>query len=98
MRLVDREDFSVDLEYNDTFAILHLPEVPKFTKSVFQRMQMYMEDLNELFETMGYPNIFVAVSHDTATEKLIKKLGFTYLGNQDGMDVYVYQEFKEMAA
>ena len=98
MRLVDREDFSVDLEYNEYFAILHLPEVPKFTKTVFLRMEAYMEELNKLFATMGYPNIFVAVSHDTATEKLVKKLGFVYLGSQDGMDVYVYKEFKEMAA
>jgi len=99
MRLVDTEDFSVDLEYNENYAILHLPEVPRFTKTVLHRMQMTMEDLNELFTTMGYPNIFVAISpNDPATEKLVMKLGFVHLADNLGMKVYVYNEFTEMAA
>ena len=84
-------DFTVDLEYNETFAILHLPTVKKFTKETYILMQVRIQEFFEFITTIGYQNLFVA-TNDKLAEKLAKKLGFTYLGSQDGLNVYVYGE------
>jgi hypothetical protein len=91
MTIYECDDFVVDLEYNETFAIIHLPTVQKFTKDTYILMQVRMQEFFEFVTTIGYQNLFVALN-DKITEKLAKKLGFAYLGTQDGLNVYVYGE------
>jgi hypothetical protein len=91
MRVYDFKEFSVDLEYNETYVAIHLPEVPSFTKSTYKKMQVYIEQLSEFLNTVGYQNLF-AVANDITTEKLMEKLGFLFLGQHNEMRVYVYKE------
>lgn len=91
MTVYECEDFTVDLEYNEVFAIIHLPNVKKFTKETYLLMQVRMQEFFEFVTTIGYQNLFVALN-DKLAEKLAKKLGFAYLGEQDGLKVYVYGE------
>lgn len=96
MRIFDFEDFAVDLEYNSVFVIAHLPRVENFTKTLLQKLLRYTEQLYDFITVQGYENLFAAVPEDSKENKLLDKLGFVYLGNQDNLNVYVYKEFKDI--
>ena len=91
--LTEKEFFSVRLEYNEEFAIMHLPRVDKMTKEVFLDMKFYLEDLWKFFKAVGYKALHLAIDpNNTKIKKLVDKLEFKYLGSADGMDVYQYDE------
>lgn len=87
--LVSREDYEVDLEYNSEFAIIHLPYVDRFNKSVYLDMVTTLNSIQEFLSTVGYPSLWVAVvPTEEATAKLAKKMMFEYRGSDQGYDVY----------
>lgn len=91
--VVNLDQLKVRLEYNEDFAVLHLREVGKMTKTLYQTMLIYVEDLWEFLSTVGYSNMFIAVpENDQRLKKLGTKLGFKYLGDSEGLSVYSYKE------
>lgn len=95
IRLLTRDKYAFDLEYTEDFAILHLPYVDKFTRSVYEDMTTTIEDIWDFLSTIHYKELFVGIPQQSATTiKLAKKLGFVYLGSHEGVDVLQYKEYK----
>ncbi len=91
MRVIDKQDYAVDLEYNTSYAIVHFPFIHKFTKSTLQDMSNTLIDLVEFTDTVGYEGLWAAVKpEDTFMAKLAKRLDFAMIGHSDGWDVYEY--------
>lgn len=86
--LIQKDGYSVDLEYNDEFAILHLPMVGKFTKDVYLDMSICIEDIKQFLKDLGYLSLYVGID---PTNKLLRKFserfGFEYRGNDMNIDV-----------
>ena len=84
-------DYQLDLEYNKDYAILHLPQVSKFSKDVYLHMTCKLDDLYNLFKTMGHEYLWAAADpNNQKVNRLLVKLGFKYAGSADGMSVYNY--------
>lgn len=95
IRLITKEEYAFDLEYSEDFAILHLPYVGKFTRSVYEDMTTTIEDVWEFLSTIHYKELFVGIPQQNATTiKLAKKLGFISLGSHQGVDILQYKEYK----
>lgn len=87
--LVDKQDYRVDLEYNQDYAILHLPSVSKFTKTVYQDMLISIEDIEKFVKDMCYDSLWLAIEpDDTVLNKFVTRLGFEYRGSADSLAVY----------
>lgn len=93
--LVEKEDYGIDLEYSDEFAIIHFPYVSKFNKGVLLDMSATLDSMKKFLEDMGYWHLWVAVEpHNKSTAKLAKRFGFKYVGlDQDTgrYDIYVLE-------
>lgn len=88
--LIELDNFSIDLEYTDTFAILHLPRVEGMTKSKYIAGLEVFEEIKAFLFTLEFPALFVAFfPEDTLTHKLVKRLGFMPLGEHEGLAVYI---------
>ena len=84
--------FSVDIEYNKEYVILHLPTVDKFTKSTFFEMQTLLTDWWEFFSTLGYVEIHAAVGcSNKKINRLLRKLNFRLLGSSNNMNIWSYK-------
>lgn len=93
MPLVETPDYTIRLEYNDDYVILHLSDIAKMTKGVFLDMKYRLEDWHDFFTTAGYAGIFIAIDPENQKiRKLIEKLGFKLKGFADNMQVYFYGE------
>lgn len=92
LTLVELPEYQVDLEYNEYFAILHLPFVKKFTKDVYLALREKMEELAIFFKVLGYENVWAAVPEgDTLIQKFLTRLKFEQLGTANSMVVYGYK-------
>lgn len=92
--LVNVEDYEVDLEYTDQYAILHLPRVSKFTKGTYLDMVERLQQVATFIKTSGYFGMWVAIKpEDTTIGRLVNKLGFKYLGTSDSLAVYELENF-----
>jgi hypothetical protein len=90
--LYECEDYEFRLEYNRLFMALHLPRVSKWNKSVFLSMLVKVSEVKDFSVGLGYPALHCAV-HET-NEKILKlatRLGFTPVGNSDGLVVFEYR-------
>jgi hypothetical protein len=84
--------FSVDVEYNKDYIILHLPTVDKFTKSTLFEMQELLDDLWDFFQTMGYTEIHAAAeTYNRPINRLLRLLKFSQMGSSNGMNVWSYR-------
>jgi hypothetical protein len=89
--IVDTEDYTVDLEYNNMYAILHLPRVSKFNKTVYTDMKIKVQDIWDFVQTVGYSGMWICISkEDTTLGKFVQKIGFNFLGSYETQDVYEY--------
>lgn len=87
--LVKKDGYEVGLEYNEDFAILHLPFVKKMNKSTYKDMKLCLEDLSRFAGTVGYPSLWVAFPpEDLLLTKFVIKMGFELRGEADGLTVY----------
>lgn len=87
--LIEKENFIVDLEYNQDFAIIHLPKVTKFTRSIYLDFTESLTKIDNFLRDFGYQSIWVACyPEDTSTNKLAKKMGFEYRGSAENLNVY----------
>lgn len=89
IRLVELDIGSLDLEYNETYAILHLPRVSKFGVKEFNLFKRYLDDLSNFFQVTKLQGPYAATS-DPKVQRLVLKLGFQYLGEHDNLKVYKY--------
>ena len=84
--------FEVDLEYNKTYIILHLPTVDKFTKSTLFEMQYLLDDWWNFFKTVGYTEIYAAVEPANRTiNRLLRRIHFKQIGSSNGMNIWSYR-------
>ena len=91
--LVDKDNYRVDLEYNEDFAILHLPRVDKLTKGTYLDMKNQFNSILSFALHVGYDRIICAVqTGDELTTRFLSKFGFNYQGSADGYDVYDKKE------
>lgn len=91
--LVDKDNYRVDLEYNDDYAILHLPRATGFSKGVLADMKMQFNDILTFALDMGYDRIICAIQQgDVLTTRLLDKFKFEYQGSADGYEVYDKKE------
>jgi hypothetical protein len=91
--LIETKDYTIRLEYNEDYVILHLPDIVKMNKGVFLDMKFRLEDWHKFFTTAGYAGIFAAVDpNNLKICKLLKMLEFKKKGHADNMDVYFYGE------
>ena len=89
---IETKNYSIRLEYNEEYIIIHLPEV-KMTKDTFLDMKFRLEDWHKFVTTAGYKGIFAAVDPDnTKIVRLLRMLNFDKKGHADNMDVYFYGE------
>jgi hypothetical protein len=86
--------FSIRVEYTPDFIIWHLASVDKYTKSFILELKELLSDWSEFFRAIADKPIFVAAPRGDKIHKLIKRLGFEYLGEQYG--VLVYQHVGEI--
>ena len=89
---VSKDNYVVDLEYNEEFAIIHLPFVKKLSKDTYLDMQEEMKGIIRFLDDQGYQHVWVAVKpEDKLIAKLAGKMGFNYKGTADNLDVYLYE-------
>lgn len=89
---VSKDNYVVDLEYNEDFAIIHLPFLKRLSKTIYLDMQDEMQGIVVFLNDLGYQHIWVAVRpEDTLISKLAGKMGFNYKGTSDNLDVYLYE-------
>ena len=89
--LYEGEDFTVRLEYNENFVILHLPEVNKFDRGVLAHMRVKIDEYWEFFSTLGYNTLLAGVSpDDKKINRLLGLLGFTYYQDEGGLAIYYF--------
>ena len=88
--LIDKEQYEVDLEYNEEFFILHLPRVDKLTKGVYEELKKTSDEILKFAYVAGYDAIYLGIPEEkTSTKKLAERLGFSRMGSAQGMDVYI---------
>lgn len=91
--LFENPEYGVRLEYNNQYAIVHLPYSNKMNKKVFLDMQSRLSSWYEFITTMGYKGIWCAVDpKDDKINRLVTMLKFKYMGEADSMSVYKYGE------
>lgn len=89
--LFENEHYGVRLEYNQNFAIVHLPYTHNMAKGVFLDMKYKLEDWWKFLSTVGYSAIWCAVNpDDEKINKLVTMLDFKEAGFADNMRVYKY--------
>lgn len=84
--------FSIRLEYNENFIIIHLPSIDKMTKQVITEMKTMLKEWWQFFKTMGYKAVFAAVEPENKMNKLLHMLNFKYVGNDNKYLVYIFKE------
>ena len=88
--LLEKPTYKVDLEYNEQFAILHLPLVAKFDRDVYWDMVNTIEDIAGFLHDMHYTHLWTAIEPENKpTNKLMSRLGFELQGEGEGMNVYM---------
>jgi len=84
--------FSIQLEYNEEFIIVHLPTIDKMTKKVLKEMKTMLSDWFLFLKTVGYKSVFAAIKPEHKNNKLARMLGFKYIGEDKGYFVYQFKE------
>lgn len=85
--LLEKEKYVVDLEYNEDFAIIHLPYIEKFTREVYYDMAETIDRIEGFLLFQGYKSLWVGTEHPLM-KKLAGRLGFEYRGEAEGLDVF----------
>ena len=85
--------YEVDIEYNEDYAILHFAHLDKINKDILMDMKARLGDIYKFFTTIGYECLHIALhEHNVKLHRLVKRLGFTFMGNADGLAVFQYRE------
>lgn len=81
--------YTIRIEYNQDFVIIHLEDIDKFTKDIFRRMQRQLLEWSRFFKAMGRTHIWAAVpDNKPQIKRLLGGLNFQYAGRSEDMTVY----------
>jgi hypothetical protein len=90
--LVKADGYVFRLEYNEEYVIVHLREIDKFTKEVFQDMLMQLEDWSHFLKAMGHTHVWAAVPKDNIKiKRLLHGLKFKFVSHKEDLSVYLYE-------
>lgn len=90
--IVKCEGYTLRFEYNEDYVIVHLRDIDKFTKEVFQDMAIQLEDWSDFLKAMGHAYLWAAVSRDNIKiKRLLGGLKFQFVSHQDDLTVYRYE-------
>lgn len=90
--LVKCDGYVLRFEYNEDYVIVHLREIDKFTKEVFQDMLIQLEDWSDFLKAMGHRYLWAAVPKDNAKiKRLLGGLKFQFVSHKDDLTVYRYE-------
>tara|TARA_R110001599_G_scaffold227582_1_gene426642 strand:- start:2748 stop:3053 length:306 start_codon:yes stop_codon:yes gene_type:complete len=84
--------FSIRLEYNEDFIIVHFSRLDKITKETLMEMKDLLDNWWVFWKTVGYQAVFAAVEPDSKINKLLRMLDFKYVGEDKGYFVYQFKE------
>ena len=91
LRIVDKEDYGVDIEYNDMYAILHFPFMNKFNKRIFKDFEKTLPSIVDFIDTVGYEGLWAAIERDNSfVRKIAVRFGFSRIGESEGLVIYEY--------
>lgn len=86
-------DMKIRLEYNHTYAIIHMKDVKDFNIKSYRKLEELKNPLYDFLKTVGYEKVFAAMPRaNHKIKRLAVMLGFRYIGTQDGNDIYIYGE------
>jgi hypothetical protein len=92
IRIIQIEDFDLDLEYEDDFIALHLPRMTRLNKKNYFKLRKVVDELTDLVKTMGYVGLWAALDDDQPLmKKLVIRLGFEYIERNEEMDLFLKQ-------
>lgn len=90
--LIQRDGYVIRLEYNEDYVIVHLRDIDKFTKEIFQDMLIQLEDWSDFLKAMGRDYLWAAVPRDnTEIKRLLGGLKFQFVSHKDDLTVYRYE-------
>jgi len=90
--LIKADGYVFRLEYTEDYVIVHLREIDKFTKEVFQDMTIQLEGWSNFLKAMGQTHVWAAVPRDnTKIKRLLGGLGFQFVSHKDDLTVYQYE-------
>ncbi len=83
------EGYTVRVEYNKDYVIIHLRDIDKFTKEVFLDMQIRLEEFAEFVKEIQGGPIWAAVPRDnTKIKRLLGGLKFKFMNHHEDLTVY----------
>lgn len=86
-------DMKVRLEYNHSYAIIHMREANNFTIKSYRKLLELRDPLYEFLKTVGYDKVYAAVPRsNNKIKRLAMMVGFRYIGSQGPADLYIYGE------
>ena len=89
---VKGDGFTIRLEYNENFVIVHLFSIDKFTKEVFWSMQTMLYEWADFLKAMGVENLYAAAPiDDIKIKRLLGGLKFKFVGHDKDFTVYKYE-------
>ena len=89
--LVDKDYMILDLEYNRSHVILHLPFI-KLNKTSYLALMEVVPEIWTFLHTMGYQVVHAAIPSDNkAINKLLLRIGAVKVSKVDGHNVYEYR-------
>ena len=87
---IENEDYTLEIEYSESLVALHFLMHKDLTPSIYKRLKLSVDQLQDFVETAGYPFLMTGtVEGDEVAEKIALKFGFEHRGTQDGFNVYV---------
>lgn len=93
MTVAKTQDYELQIEYAREVMVLHCPRIDRMTPSVYLSLNASVEEVSEFAEFHGYPTLHAAVPEDDPVgRKLAERMGFEYVGNDSGYDVFEYGE------
>lgn len=87
---IEGHGYTVRVEYNKDYVIIHLRDIEKFTKKVFLDMQIRLDDFAEFVKEVQGGPIWAAVPRDNIKiKRLLGGLGFKFVNRQEDLNVYM---------
>lgn len=94
--IVNKDGYSLDLEYNAEYVAVHLPYVKKFNKGTYLEIRESIDELLDFLEVVGYDFLVAGVEpSNKVTNRLVNKLGFEFLGLSHDKLYNIYKIEKE---
>lgn len=89
IRILNTEDYYVEIEYNEDIIAVHLPWIRVLNKKVYKELKEALVNYSDFFRTIGKAKVYAAVNtDDIKIKKFLKNLGFVRVGISGDLDVY----------